>query len=168
MKSTVLSLLAIVAGMAMLSYASVPLYRLFCEATGFEGTPARATEGPGKVYDRTITIRYNTDTASDLPWKFLPPKRPDVVKVGEVRLTAFSAENRSDKPITGTATFNVTPDKAGQYFTKIQCFCFDQQTLNPHEKVSMPVTFFVDPAIMNDPNLDDVDTITLSYTFFKV
>src|SRR5262249_1141964 len=143
MKSTVWSLTAIAAGMLMLTYASVPLYRLFCEATGYGGTPKRATEMPARVYDRVITVRYNTHTASNLPWTFLPPKRPDKVKVGEVRLTAFSAENKSNEPITGMATFNVTPEKAGPYFTKIQCFCFDQQTLGPRQKVSMPVTFFI-------------------------
>lgn len=160
------NLLAIVVGMVMLSYASVPLYRLFCQVTGFGGTTQRALTAPTQVFDRTITVYFNADIDPHLPWEFKPGEREVTVRVGENRLTHFVAKNKLERPLSGTAVYNVTPHKAGQYFHKIQCFCFEEQTLTAHQQVNMPVSFFVDPAIMDDPNMKDVTTITLSYTFF--
>jgi cytochrome c oxidase assembly protein subunit 11 len=157
----------VIAGMVGLTYASVPLYRLFCQVTGYGGTTQRAEATPIQTGKRTITVRFNADVAKGLDWNF----RPEVVSVkvltGEPRMVNFIAENRSRETLTGTATFNVTPDKAGAYFSKIACFCFEEQTLKPGQKVEMPVQFFVDPSIENDVNATDVSTVTLSYTFFK-
>jgi cytochrome c oxidase assembly protein subunit 11 len=166
---TGLMLFTIVLGMTALAFASVPLYRLFCEVTGFGGTPQRveASAIPAGPSDRVITIRFNADINSGLPWSFQPERRSIEVKVGEQTLAFYRATNHADRPVTGTATFNVTPDKAGAYFDKIACFCFTEQTLEPGQTVEMPVSFYVDPAILTDRGLDDVDTITLSYTFFR-
>jgi len=161
------SLIVLVAGMTALSFASVPLYRLFCQVTGYGGTPQIATVRPDTVGEREITVRFNSDVDPKLPWAFQPLQRAVKVKVGEEKLAFFQATNRSDKPLVGTATFNVTPLKAGLYFNKIQCFCFDEQRLDPGESADMPVSFFIDPEILKDPNLNDVQTITLSYTFFR-
>ena len=169
-RHTGLVLFAVVLGMIGLAFASVPLYRLFCVATGFGGTPQRVTaeSAPvGPVSDRVITIRFNADVNSELPWSFQPVQRSVSVRVGEQAIAFYRATNHSDRPVTGAATFNVTPDKAGPYFDKIHCFCFEEQTLAPGQTVEMPVTFYVDSAILEDPGLDDVDTITLSYTFFR-
>ncbi|MBM3571772.1 MAG: cytochrome c oxidase assembly protein [Alphaproteobacteria bacterium] len=162
-----LILSGVVAGMVGLSFASVPLYRLFCQVTGYGGTTQRAERDAREVLERLVTVRFNAETARDMPWTFRPAQRQVEVKVGETNLALYRAENKSSQTITGTATFNVTPAKAGLYFSKIQCFCFDEQTLKPGEGVDMPVSFYVDPAIKNDRNLDDVKTITLSYTFFR-
>jgi cytochrome c oxidase assembly protein subunit 11 len=155
------------AGMIGLTYASVPLYRLFCQITGYGGTTQRAEAAPIQTGKRTVTVRFNADVAKGLDWNF----RPEIISVkvltGEPHMVNFIAENRSNETLTGTATFNVTPDKAGAYFSKIACFCFEEQTLKPGEKVEMPVQFFVDPSIEGDINATDVSTITLSYTFFK-
>lgn len=167
---TGLVLFTVVLGMTALAFASVPLYRLFCQVTGFGGTPQRveAEAAPAQALsDRVVTIRFNADVNSGLPWSFQPVQSSMQVKIGEQALAYYRATNHSDRPVTGTATFNVTPDKAGPYFDKIQCFCFTEQTLAPGEIVEMPVTFYVDPAILGDRGLDDVDTITLSYTFFR-
>lgn len=167
---TGLALFAVVLGMVGLAFASVPLYRLFCEVTGFGGTPQRleAEAAPSQaVSNRVVTIRFNADVNSSLPWSFRPAEAAVQVKIGEQVLAFYRATNLSDRPMTGTATFNVTPDKAGAYFVKIQCFCFTEQRLAPGESVEMPVTFYVDPAILGDRGLDDVETITLSYTFFR-
>lgn len=152
--------------MVMLSYASVPLYRLFCQATGFGGTTQRSGELPQKISPRTVTILFNADKDPALPWKFAPGERSVRAHIGEQRLTYFVAENLANTPLTGNATYNVTPHKAGIYFHKIQCFCFEEQTLGAHQRVNMPVSFFVSPELLEDPNMDDVTTITLSYTFF--
>ncbi|MEJ0072047.1 MAG: cytochrome c oxidase assembly protein [Pseudomonadota bacterium] len=165
-RRTGLSLLMIVVGMGCLAYASVPLYRLFCQATGFGGTTQRAAAAPGVAGDRVITVRFD-GTVADVPWQFEPVQRSIEARVGETELIAFQAHNTSRQSVTGTATFNVTPSKAGEYFDKIQCFCFSEQTLKAGEQVEMPVSFFIDPAILKDRNLDDVNTITLSYTFFR-
>lgn len=157
---------AAAAGMVGLSYASVPLYRMFCQVTGFGGTTQRASAAAPVVLDRAMTIRFDANVDPGLPWAFKPEQVSQTVKVGETALAFFEAENDGAKPVSGRATFNVTPEKAAIYFKKIHCFCFDQQTLKPGEKVSMPVTYFVDPKIADDPALDDVDTVTLSYTFF--
>ncbi len=159
--------LAVVAGMVGLAYASVPLYRLFCQVTGFNGTPQVAAQAPATIGERTITVRFNADTAGGLNWRFKPSERQVVVRVGEQRLAFYQARNLSDRPITGTATFNVTPVKAGAYFAKVDCFCFTEQTLKAGESAEMPVSFFIDPEIVSDPEMDDVTTITLSYTFFE-
>lgn len=165
---TVAALVAVLAGMGGLTYAAVPLYQLFCRVTGFGGTTQVAEAAPETIADRVITVRFNTDVGRDMPWRFRTPQRAMTVRVGEVAIAYFSAENPSDESVTGTAVFNVTPFKAGPYFSKIACFCFDEQTLAPGERVEMPVTFFIDPAIMDDVNVDDVNTITLSYTAFRV
>jgi cytochrome c oxidase assembly protein subunit 11 len=153
--------------MIALSFAAVPLYSVFCRATGFGGTTQRAAQGADRVIDRTIEIRFNTDVNSELPWDFRPNQRSITVKIGETGIATFHAHNRGAIPIVGTAVYNVTPEKAGLYFDKIQCFCFTQQVLKPQESADLPVAFFVDPAIVKDRNLDDVSVITLSYTFYK-
>jgi cytochrome c oxidase assembly protein subunit 11 len=167
-RTLVINTLALALGMFLLAYASVPLYRLFCQVTGYGGTTqrAQASELPTQVFDRKISVRFNADTDPKLPWSFHPGEHDRTVKVGEHGLTYYVAENRTAKPITGMATYNVVPHEAGQYFVKISCFCFEEQTLAANQKVDMPVSFFIDPAIMNDPALKDVNTITLSYTFF--
>ncbi len=161
------TLFGMVAGMIGLTYASVPLYTLFCSVTGFGGTTKRAEQAAAHVVDRKVTIRFNADTNSALPWSFKPEQKELVLKLGETGFAAYRAENRAAKPTVGTAVYNVTPEKAGAYFNKIQCFCFDEQILEPGQVVDMPVTFFVDPSMADDPNMDDVSTITLSYTFFR-
>lgn len=162
-----LIVLATVAGMIILSFASVPLYSLFCRLTGFDGTPIRSAVLPARVLDRTVIIKFNADTDRNLPWDFKPEMREITVRLGEQGLAAYEAHNRTAQAVTGSALYNVTPDKAGKYFHKIACFCFTEQTLKPGERVSMPVMFFVDPAMNDDPNMKDVTTITLSYTFYK-
>lgn len=158
----------VVAGMLGMSYAAVPLYRIFCQVTGFGGTTQRAEAAPHEILDRQVTVRLNADVASALGWKFQPLQRDVTLKVGEEALAFYRATNLSSQPVVGMATFNVTPDKAGQYFNKIACFCFTEQRLEPGQSIDMPVTFFVDPRIAKDRNMDDVSDITLSYTFFPV
>ena len=166
-KRVLLSCVAVVGGMIGLSYASVPLYALFCQVTGYGGTTQVGTDAPRDVSEKTIKIRFNADVNSRLPWQFKPEQREMTVKLGEDNLAHYMAENMSVKPIIGQAVYNVTPLKAGQYFSKIACFCFDEQLLEPGQRVDMPVSFYVDPAIAEDPNTKDVKTITLSYTFYK-
>jgi len=156
-----------VACMTGLGWASVPLYRVFCQATGLNGTTQRAISAPGSV-GRTVRVDFDTNVAPKMPWKFEPESRSMTVQIGARNLAFFTASNNSDHPITGSATFNVSPAQAGLYFTKIQCFCFTKQTLKPHETARMPVIFFVDPRILKDPDEADVQTITLSYTFYPV
>lgn len=153
--------------MLVLAFASVPLYRKFCQVTGYGGTTQRAEVAPGETGTRLITIRFNTTVNPGLPWRFAPDQHSVTVKLGESALATFTAANNSAAPVTGQATFNVTPAKAGIYFEKTQCFCFTEQTLAAGETVHMPVSFFIDPAITQDHNLDDVQTITLSYSFFR-
>jgi cytochrome c oxidase assembly protein subunit 11 len=153
-------------GMVGLAYASVPLYRLFCQVTGFGGTTQRADVAPGVAGDRMITIRFDANTAASLPWSFHAEQLEMDVKLGEQNLAFYRAANRSDQAATGTAIFNVTPAEAGAYFNKIQCFCFNEQKLKAGEIVDMPVVFFVDPKIAQDPDLRTLTTITLSYTFY--
>ncbi len=162
----VAGLTAILAAMITLVSFSVPLYRLFCAATGFEGTTQRAADDTATVSKHMVTVRFNTQVADNLPWRFEPVQNAVRVHLGEETLVFFRAKNLSDHPIIGHATFNVTPAKAGLYFDKIQCFCFSDERLEPGESVDMPVDFFVDPALLKDANARDVDTITLSYTFF--
>lgn len=154
--------------MTGLAYASVPLYRMFCQVTGFNGTTQRGLQAPGAVANRQMTVDFDANTNARLPWRFTPEQPSQTVAVGARTMAFFTATNRAAQPITGTATFNVTPAHAGQYFTKIECFCFTQQTLKPGETVRMPVIYYVDPKILEDPDTRDIETITLSYTFYPV
>ncbi len=158
----------VVFGAAMLgaAFASVPLYRLFCQVTGYGGTTQRAEAAPTDVLDRVVTVRFDANVANGIGWAFRPLQREMKVRLGEVAHVSFLAENRTDVTSTGTASFSVAPDCSGQYFNKIACFCFNAQTLKPGEKVEMPVTFFVDPAMDRDSESRYTDTITLSYTFY--
>ena len=164
--ATALVLGGVVCGMVGLAFGAVPLYKLFCQVTGFGGTTQVAEEAPAEIGERVVTVRFNADTARDLPWHFKPEQREIKVRVGEMALAFYNAVNQSDRALVGTSTFNVTPVKAGAYFNKIECFCFEEQTLAPGERADFPVSFFVDPDIVEDRRLDDVTTITLSYTFF--
>lgn len=164
--ATAMVCVTIVAGMVGLSFASVPLYRLFCQVTGLGGTPGVQAAAPEAKTDVDFHVRFDANTNAALPWRFKPVQREVTLKLGEERLAFYEATNTSDKPVTGTATFNVTPLKAGQYFVKIDCFCFTEQTLEPGETVQMPVSFYVDPDIYENRNTRDVTTITLSYTFY--
>ena len=166
-RKTMLTCVTIVAGMTGLSFASVPLYDLFCRVTGYAGTTQTAAKSSGKVVDRILRIRFDASTNSGLPWRIAPVQREISIKIGQTAVAFYRATNYDDESITGTATFNVTPMKVGKYFTKIDCFCFTEQHLAPGQTAEMPVTFFVDPDFVNDPNLDEVTTITLSYTFFR-
>ena len=164
---TGLALTLIVCAMTGLAFASVPLYRLFCQVTGYGGTTQVADALPETVSERQITVRFNANVNPKLPWSFEPLDRAVTLRVGEPGLAFYRAVNLTERPVTGTATFNVTPLKVGQYFSKVQCFCFDEQRLEAGEAIEMGVSFFIDPAILEDPNLDDVTTVTLSYTFFR-
>ncbi len=157
-------------GMVGLAYASVPLYRIFCQVTGFGGTTMKVSESevPAQPLARTISVRFDANVAPGLSWSFAPVKSHETVRIGERRLTFYRATNHSDQPITGTATFNVSPDTAGGYFMKTQCFCFQEQTLKPGQTVDMAIVYFVDPAILDDADGRRIDEITLSYTFFPV
>lgn len=157
-------------GMGGVAYASVPLYRMFCQVTGFAGTTQRAdnAQAPGAVQGKLVKVRFDANTSPALPWEFKPEHNVDTIAIGARDLTFFTAKNLSNVPMTGTATFNVTPTQAGQYFTKIQCFCFTEQTLQPGQEVRMPVVFYVDPKIIDDDNTKTISEITLSYTFFPV
>ena len=160
-------LFGVATGMVGLSFAAVPLYRLFCQVTGYGGTTQVAEAMPAQVGERIFTVRFNADLSRDMPWRFEPKQREMTLRVGEPGLAFYAAENLAKAPITGTSTFNVTPLKVGPYFSKVDCFCFEEQLLAPAESVDMGVSFFVDPAILEDPRMDDVKTITLSYTFFR-
>ena len=160
-------LFGVVFGMIGLSFAAVPLYRTFCQATGYDGTPRTAgVERSDRIIDRLVRVRFDANVNPALPWQFAPGQRSVEVKLGAETLVHYTARNTSDRPITGTATFSVVPEKAAQYFTKIQCFCFTEQTLAPGETVEMPVVFYIDPALDTDPDARDVREFTLSYTFF--
>lgn len=151
-----------------LGFASVPLYRIFCQVTGFGGTTMRVSEAQAatvKSTQKTISIRFDGNVDRGMPWKFAPEQVTQDLPVGGRKMALYRAENTSDKTITGIASFNVQPDRAGKYFNKIQCFCFNQQTLKPGQVVDMPVIYFVDPAISTDPETRDIEQITLSYTF---
>jgi cytochrome c oxidase assembly protein subunit 11 len=165
--TTVILLLAVIAGMGGLTAASVPLYRLFCAATGYGGTTQRAAAAPQDVAKALITVRFNAETAPDLAWEFRPLVSEVQVHPGEQQQIFFRAVNRSNTGITAQATYNVTPTKSGIYFDKLQCFCFNAQYLAPGESKDMGVVFFVDPDLLKDPDTNDVRTITLSYSMFK-
>ncbi|MGB0085218.1 MAG: cytochrome c oxidase assembly protein [Rhodomicrobiaceae bacterium] len=163
-----LALLTLTTAMVGLSFAAVPLYGMFCQATGYGGTTQRVEAPSGRVLDRMITVRFDANVSSDLGWSFRPVQREVHIKIGENTLAYYEATNLTDKTLTGAASVNVTPEDAGAYFDKIQCFCFTDQTLRPGQTAQMPVSFFVDPAIMDDPNAKRIEEIVLSYTFFKV
>lgn len=159
----------VVCAMVGLSFASVPLYNIFCRVTGFSGTTqvSDALPSDDKILERDMKIRFDSNVAHDLPWYFKPETQSITVNVGARGFINFIAENEGDTPIAGTAVFNVTPLKAGKYFQKVQCFCFNEQILQPGERVNMPVLFYVDPSIQDDRNMEDVKVITLSYSFFR-
>ncbi len=161
------TMVAIVGGMLGLAYAAVPLYQAFCKATGFAGTPLVAQEGERPVIARTVEVRFDSNTDANLPWRFQPVERSVKVHLGEEKLVFFRATNLSQRPIVGTATYNVTPEWTAGWFNKIQCFCFTEQLLQPGQSVDMPVLFFVNADMDKDRRYDDVRTITLSYTFYE-
>ena len=164
---TVAASAAAIAGMLMLVVYSPTLYRMFCETTGYNGTTQRGGTAPAKAAERVIVIRFTAETDPALPWRFAPAEREIRVKVGEQHLAYYVAENKTDRPVSGRAVFNVAPDTVGMYFNKIACFCFEEQTLGPRQRADMPVSFFIDPKILEDRNYDAVTTITLSYTFYR-
>lgn len=165
-RMTASALVVLVSGMVGLAYAAEPLYKLFCQVTGYGGTPRIADKNSGVVTSDLVTVRFDANVNRDLPWRFRPSSSQTTVKFGEEALAFYEATNVSDKPIVGTATFNVSPDRAATFFNKIQCFCFTEQVLAPGETVRMPVTFFIDPEMLNDTYARDLKTVTLSYTFF--
>lgn len=178
-RRTMLGAFAMALAMLGLGFAAVPLYDLFCRMTGFGGTTqvASAAEADqaqslaermsGSAGARQFSIRFDANTASDMPWEFRPVQVIDRVSIGQRDMATYIARNNSSVPVTGTATFNVEPEQAGAYFNKIQCFCFTEQTLQPGQEVRMPVLFYVDPAVLEDPNMEGVEQITLSYTFHR-
>ena len=158
-----------VAAMTGLGFASVPLYRLFCEATGFDGTTQRANGRLVKaVPGKTVEIRFDANHVPTIPWTFAPEKPDQIVTIGEKNMAFFTATNHARYPVTGRATYNVTPTQAGSYFAKVQCFCFTEQTLQPGQTVRMPVIFYVDPGIAKDADTKNIEAITLSYTFYPI
>ncbi|KAK8969255.1 hypothetical protein KSP40_PGU008459 [Platanthera guangdongensis] len=170
-------LLTLAGAMVGASYAAVPLYRRFCQATGYGGTVQRRESVEEKIVrhardgtkvSRELVVQFNADVADGMPWKFVPTQRQVKVKPGESALAFYTAENCSSVPITGVSTYNVTPMKAAIYFNKIQCFCFEEQTLLPGEQIDMPVFFYIDPEFETDPKMDGINNLILSYTFFKV
>jgi len=175
-RRTAIIMVLVSCAMLGLGFAAVPLYRLFCQVTGFAGTTQRATEAQAvdaaqfakSAGGATISIRFDGQVDRNLPWTFKPLQTTHTIAIGERDMALFMAENNSDRPITGAATFNVVPEQTGAYFNKIQCFCFTQQTLQPHQAVRMPVIYYVDPKILHDPDAKDVQQITLSYTFHEV
>lgn len=162
-----LALIGLVMTMGALSFAAVPFYTWFCRTTGFAGTPQVAEHSTGEVLDQTISIRFDANVGGGLPWTFKPTQNQMTVKIGDTVMATYEATNNSNRPVTGSAVFNVAPDVAGAYFTKIECFCFTEQTLQPGETVSMPVVFYVDPEIKRDSDTARVHEIALSYTFYE-
>jgi len=160
-------LVAVVGGMLGLAYAAVPLYEAFCKATGFNGTPLVALEGERPIVARTVQVRFDSNIDPNLPRRFEPLQREVKVQLGEEKLVHFRATNVSQRPIVGTATYNVTPERSAAWFNKVQCFCFTEQLLQPGQSVDMPVVFFVDAEMDKDRRYDDIRTITLSYTFYE-
>ena len=164
---TALMAVGVVVGMGSLAWASVPFYDWFCRVTGFGGETGVATAAPGQALDQTIKVRFDASLDRDMPWTFRPEQREVELRIGETGLAFYEAHNPTDQVVTGTASYNVAPFEAGGFFTKIDCFCFTEQTLQPGETVSMPVTFYVDPEIVEDRDARHVHTITLSYTFYE-
>ena len=174
-RRTMLTMFGLALAMLGLGYAAVPLYDLFCRVTGFGGTTQVASESDAELAEqaalsaggKTFSIRFDANTARNVPWAFEPVQVTDTVAVGQRDMATYIARNDSDETITGTATFNVEPEAAGRYFNKIQCFCFTEQVLRPGQQVRMPVLYYVDPAVLDDPNMQGVEQITLSYTFHR-
>ena len=162
------TVVGIVGCMIALSFASVPLYNLFCRVTGYGGTTQVAADESQTVIDRKMTVRFDANMSRDMTWAFYPAQKSVSLNVGQNAVAFYVAENTGDTETTGTATFNVTPLQAGSYFVKVECFCFTEQHLEPGQTVNMPVAFYIDPAIVDDPDLKNTETITLSYTFFPV
>ncbi|MHA7850568.1 cytochrome c oxidase assembly protein [Roseovarius sp.] len=165
---TVLQLVGVVVFMGGLGWASVPLYDWFCRVTGYGGSTNVSATGSDEILDRTIKVRFDASKERDFPWEFRPMQREMEVRIGETGLAFYEAYNPTDKPIAGQSSYNVTPFEAGLFFTKIDCFCFQEQVLQPGERVEMPVTFFVDPDLVNDRDAKLTHTITLSYTFYQI
>jgi cytochrome c oxidase assembly protein subunit 11 len=163
----VTGLMGLVIAMGGLAIASVPLYRLFCQVTGYGGATQRAEAAPEAVPGKTITVRFNADIAPDLPWTFQPVQQEVTLEIGATGLAFYRVQNNSNMRIVGNATFNVTPYDVGYYFNKLECFCFTEQVLDPGQSAELPVTFFVDPEILKDAEAKEVHTVTLSYTFFR-
>ncbi len=161
-------LVGVVLVMASLSFAAVPFYQWFCQVTGFGGTTSVAEAAPDAPLDRTIVVRFDASLDKDMPWTFRPEQTTMTLRIGEMGLAFYKATNPTDRPVAGQASYNVTPDAAGGYFTKIECFCFTEQVLQPGESVLMPVTFYVDPSIMENSESKLVKEITLSYTFYEI
>jgi cytochrome c oxidase assembly protein subunit 11 len=157
----------VVAGMTGLAFAAVPLYDAFCKLTGYGGTTQEAAAAPDQVLERRIEVRFDANTAPDLPVEFAPKQLSETLRIGETGLAFYRVRNLSDQPVVARATYNVTPHVAGQYFAKLECFCFQDRTLAPGEEAELPVVFFVDPELVNDPDAAEIDTLTLSYTFFR-
>ncbi len=167
---TGLIFLGVALAMLGMGYASVPLYRLFCQVTGIDGTTQRATEAQAseiKATGQRISVRFDGNVTAGLPWSFRPMQTTSDVLIGEKSLAKYEARNNSAREVTGTAIFNVSPVQAGKYFNKIECFCFTEQTLKPGQQVEMPVIYYVDPAILDDPDTKDIQQITLSYSFYE-
>jgi cytochrome c oxidase assembly protein subunit 11 len=167
-RATALWCAALVAAMVGAAYASVPLYRLFCQVTGFDGTPRIASAPSTQVLDKTVDIRFDANVAPGLAWRFEPARNTLKVRIGENTLAFYRATNLSDRPLRGTATYNVLPEQAAPFFNKLECFCFKEQLLQPGETLEMPVSFFIDPQIVGDKDAHGVRHITLSYTFYPV
>ncbi|MBB4040147.1 cytochrome c oxidase assembly protein subunit 11 [Microvirga flocculans] len=166
MNRTALACAGIVVGMVGLAYASVPLYDLFCKVTGFGGTPIARDSNGSEILNRTITVRFDSNVSPSLNWRFAPETPEVKVKLGETTTVHYKVTNKSDKPTTGIATYNVQPDLAGTYFSKLECFCFTEQTLQPGETLESAVVFYVDPRLAEDPDVKHLTSITLSYTYF--
>ena len=167
-QQTVVQTVGVVLFMGSLGFASVPLYDLFCRVTGYGGTTAVSDGSENEILDRTILVRFDASLASDMPWEFRPSQRDMRIRIGEVGLAFYEAYNPTDRPVAGSASYNVAPFAAGGFFTKIDCFCFEEQILQPGERVTMPVTFYVDPEIVDDPEGKFLQHVTLSYTFHTI
>lgn len=166
-RRTVLAAFGCVTFMLGLSFAAVPLYDLFCRVTGFGGTVQVGQAAPGAMDDRTITVRFNATVHPNLPWRFEPGQQAVTLRLGEEGMGFYLARNLTDRPVEGISTYNVTPEVVGRYFHKVACFCFEAQTLEPGQQVDMPLAFWVDPRIADNPNTRDIRTITINYTFFR-
>lgn len=164
----VIACAAFVAAMVGMAYAAVPLYELFCQVTGYGGTTQRAETAYGEIIDTPVKVRFDANTRDNLAWDFRPVEREVTLKMGETATVLYQATNLSDRPIRGQATFNVTPLAAGAYFNKVECFCFTETELQPGETMDMPVVFFVDPAMVDEDDLKNIRTLTLSYTFYRL
>lgn len=167
MKRTAIIVVAVVAGMTGLAAAAVPLYDAFCKMTGYGGTTQEATAAPGQILDQRMNVRFDANVAPGLPVEFRPNQVSESVRIGETGLAFYTVRNLSDQPIVARATYNVTPHVAGQYFAKLECFCFQDRVIAPGEEAELPVVFFVDPEIVTNPDTADLGTLTLSYTFFR-